>query len=40
MTLSRSRLNKINENVNKSKFDLSQINIKIEEMKNAIKVNF
>lgn len=38
MTLSRNRLNKISENMTKSKFELNQLNTKIEEVKNSIKV--
>lgn len=38
MTLSRNRLNKISENMTKSKFELNQLNTKIDEVKNSIKV--
>lgn len=39
MTLSKNRLNKISENMTKSKFELNQLNTKIEEVKNSIKVS-
>ncbi len=38
MSLSRSRLNKVLENIEKAKQELSQLNTKIEEVKDSIQV--
>lgn len=38
MTLSRSRLTKVTDNINKSKIEMNQLTNKIDEVKNSIKV--
>lgn len=40
MTLSKSRLSKVNDTINKAKMELNQMNSKIDEVKQAIKVRF
>ena len=40
MTLSKSRLSKVNDTINKAKMELNQMNSKIDEVKHAIKVRF
>lgn len=38
MTLSRTRLSKVTDNINKAKMEIQQLNSKIDEVKQAIKV--
>lgn len=38
MTLSRTKLSKVTDNINKAKMEIQQLNSKIDEVKQAIKV--